>query len=177
MEQSLQKGRVIIVDDEPSISFSLAKIFAMAGYKTEAFTRPVDALDAAQGFEPDLLITDVMMPGMSGIQLAIALTSSIPECKVLLVSAHANTADLVKDAQQDGHEFLLVGKPIHPPELLQIAQKLLAGAEPEVATLLESRRCAGQAESSARPVLKGKLLESEMLAERAAGDTKKQFVD
>jgi CheY-like chemotaxis protein len=67
---------------------------------------------------PALLISDVMMPGMTGIELAIHFRKTRPECRVLLFSGHAATADLLKEARAEGHDFDLLSKPIHPADLL-----------------------------------------------------------
>ncbi len=69
--------------------------------------------------EPDLLITDVSMPGMSGIDLAIEMKMVYPRCKTLLFSGQASTADLLEKARQDGHDFVLLQKPTHPADLLR----------------------------------------------------------
>jgi len=67
---------------------------------------------------PELLLTDVAMPGMNGIDLAIAVRKAIPECRVLLFSGQATTAGLLADAHEAGHDFTTLQKPLHPKELL-----------------------------------------------------------
>ena len=58
------------------------------------------------------------MPGMSGIELAIQFRKNFPQCKVLLFSGQAATANLLEDARSDGYEFEVLAKPIHPADLL-----------------------------------------------------------
>jgi CheY-like chemotaxis protein len=58
------------------------------------------------------------MPGMTGIEVAIAVRRKLPNCKILLFSGQAATADLLEQAQTHGHEFEIVAKPIHPTDLL-----------------------------------------------------------
>jgi DNA-binding response OmpR family regulator len=65
-----------------------------------------------------MLLSDVMMPGLSGIEAAIEIFKSIPECKVLLFSGQAGTAELLDDARVRGHKFEILHKPVHPHELL-----------------------------------------------------------
>ena len=125
IDQDNRHNRVIVVDDEPVISSTLQKIFQRAGYDTRAFTNPFNALEAVHEFRPHVLVTDVMMPQLSGIDLAAAINQLVPSCKVLLVSGHANTIDLLTAAEAAGHDFLLLAKPVRPPELLQIVHQLL----------------------------------------------------
>ncbi len=110
--------RVFVVDDEPAIAFTLAAILRLNGYDAESFVNPLEALEAIAANLPDLLISDVMMPEMSGVDLAVRLKEECPTCKVLLFSGQAETADLLKAARENGHDFELLPKPVHPAELL-----------------------------------------------------------
>lgn len=110
---------VYVVDDERVIAETLAMILTQAGLKAVAFEGPNQALTAAaEGSPPDLLISDVVMPGMSGIQLAIKVQQAYPDCKVLLFSGQAATADLLEDAKRQGYNFEVLSKPVHPSDLL-----------------------------------------------------------
>jgi CheY-like chemotaxis protein len=107
-----------VVDDERLIASTLAAILKNSGFAAVAYTNPLEALKAAESEAPALLISDVMMPEMTGIELAVRLKSLHPTCKVLLFSGQAATADLLQTARQDGHDFVLLQKPIHPKDLL-----------------------------------------------------------
>jgi CheY-like chemotaxis protein len=107
-----------VVDDERLIASTLAAILKNSGFAAVAYTNPLEALKAAESETPALLISDVMMPEMTGIELAVRLKSLHPTCKVLLFSGQAATADLLQTARQDGHDFVLLQKPIHPKDLL-----------------------------------------------------------
>ena len=106
--------RVFVVDDEPVIASTLAAILKLYGYCAKAFTSPLEALAAARSTAPDLLISDVAMPGTSGIDIAIQMKAQHPNCKILLFSRHAHTQDLIEDARSQGHDFQMLEKPIHP---------------------------------------------------------------
>jgi DNA-binding response OmpR family regulator len=110
--------RVFVVDDEHVIAFTLAAILNMHGFSAEPFTRPLEALAASRSDIPDLLISDVAMPGFSGIDLAIQMRAQHPKCKILLFSGQAATLDLLADARNQGHDFHLLQKPVHPSDLL-----------------------------------------------------------
>jgi RNA polymerase sigma factor for flagellar operon FliA len=109
--------RIFVVDDEHVIASSLAAILNMNGYSARSFTRPLEALIAAPSDTPDLLISDVAMPGFSGIDLAIQMRAQHPKCKMLLFSGQAATLGLLANARNQGHEFHVLSKPIHPTEL------------------------------------------------------------
>jgi DNA-binding response OmpR family regulator len=76
-------------------------------------------LSAAAEESPDLLITDVIMPDMNGVDLAIHFKNLYPRCKILLFSAAASTLDLLDDARLRGYDFELLDKPLHPVKLLE----------------------------------------------------------
>jgi DNA-binding NtrC family response regulator len=109
---------VFVVDDESVIAQTLATILNRAGFQATAFDHPAKAIAARAELLPDLLISDVVMPGMSGIELAIEFRKAQPECKVLLFSGQAGTADLLERAREQGYDFDLLSKPIHPADLL-----------------------------------------------------------
>ena len=88
------------------------------GFHATSFTDLLKALQAAHTGSPDLLISDVVMPQMSGIDLAIQLGDVCPGCKVLLFSGQAATAGLLEEAGAKGHRFGILMKPVHPADLL-----------------------------------------------------------
>jgi DNA-binding NtrC family response regulator len=119
VDQSLKGYSVFVVDDESVISSTLAAILQNQGFDAKPFTEPLEALRAACAEAPDLLITDVMMPQFSGIDLAIQVKKHCPDCKVLLFSGQAVTAPLLESARLNGHKFELLSKPVHPSDLLK----------------------------------------------------------
>jgi len=116
--------RVFVVDDERVISHTLATILRLNGLAAESFHLARAALDAAISTPPDLLVSDVLMPGMTGVELAIKVKTLHPPCKVLLFSAQAHTKTLMSRKQQEEHQFVLFAKPIHPLQLLDAIRDL-----------------------------------------------------
>ena len=77
------------------------------------------AIHAALEFEPEVLITDVVMPGMNGLERASHIRSLFPRCKVLLISGRSVAADLVLKTHVLDEGFELLAKPVHPDDLLE----------------------------------------------------------
>jgi DNA-binding NtrC family response regulator len=118
MKTGQKPQRVFVVDDEPMIAWSLAEILRKSGFDATAFTNPQDALRTAESDLPDLLLSDVLMPQLSGVELAIRVRQLCPVCKVLLMSGHAATRDILDEANGNGRRFDLLTKPVHPEVLI-----------------------------------------------------------
>jgi DNA-binding response OmpR family regulator len=116
-EEAYRPG-VIVVDDETNIADTLTEILSRSGYAAVAAYDADSALETALLMPPEILITDVMLPGMNGIDLAIQVRRIFPDCKVFLISGQAATTDLLAAATRAGHAFELLGKPLHPLDLL-----------------------------------------------------------
>ena len=118
-QSSLQERRILVVDDERLLSETTAAILTRAGFKTMVAYDGFSALEKAAKFRPEFLLTDIMMPAMNGVQLAIALTKMSPGIKILLVSGQAGISDILEESRQQGFEFPLLAKPIHPLRLIE----------------------------------------------------------
>jgi DNA-binding response OmpR family regulator len=126
----------MVVDDESSIADTLAEILSRSGYSAVAAYDGDSALESALLTPPEMLITDVVLPGMSGIDLAITVKRIFPDCKIILFSGQASTADLLAAANRDGHQFVLLSKPIHPADLLSRIADNLKHRKPQPAAAL-----------------------------------------
>ena len=102
------------------------KVKLSAGYSEG--TSPKAA--AARTKAPDLLISDITMPGISGIELAIKVKELYPKCKILLFSGHPASLALLEDARTQGHDFCLLLKPVPPGEFLSEIRRMVEGAVP-----------------------------------------------
>jgi len=78
--QNDNNHRIFVVDDEEVIVETLAIILRNSGFDATPFTEPLKALEASRSHSPDLLISDVVMPEINGIELAIQLLQICPEC-------------------------------------------------------------------------------------------------
>ena len=117
---------LLVVDDEQRIADTLALILESKGYRVTVAYEAASALAVCRSTPPDLVISDVMMPGMNGVELAVTLRHEFPKCKVLLFSGQAATADILEHAREHGYEFDLLAKPVHPEELLRKLEEMLS---------------------------------------------------
>jgi DNA-binding NtrC family response regulator len=118
------RPRVFVVDDEMDIAKLLVVILQMNSFDAVPFVDPQAALEAARAEAPDYLIADIVMPEMTGIELAIAIKSGIPTCKILLFSGKLGALELINHASEAGHIFPMVEKPIHPTKLIEAIRDL-----------------------------------------------------
>src|SRR5277367_2277582 len=92
-ETGAPKPVVLVVDDEAVIADTLAVILEQSGFMAMVAYDGRSALEMADLIPPDLLLTDVVMPGMSGVDLAITVRQTLPNCKILLFSGQSATVD------------------------------------------------------------------------------------
>lgn len=118
MTNGSTKPKVLVADDEQVIANTLAIILNHAGFEARAVYSGENALETIDAFQPNMLISDVIMTGMTGIEAAIQIREKLPACKILLFSGQAATADLLEKARSQGHEFEILAKPVHPTDLL-----------------------------------------------------------
>lgn len=122
----MKSPSILIVDDEKSIADTLAMIMQDAGYSARAAYDGAAALSMSREQAPDLIITDVLMPGMSGVDLAVTTQREFPNCRILLFSGQAASADMLQSARSRGHDFELLAKPVDLDELLQRLTEMFA---------------------------------------------------
>jgi len=115
--------KIIVVDDEPIIADTLVNILRGEGYDAfavstgESAIRLVKMMDPAR---PDVLVSDVIMPGMNGVETAKELLKLVPGCRIILFSGHAESSALVARARAEGYCFKVLPKPVNPDLLLEI---------------------------------------------------------
>ncbi|HUX28629.1 MAG TPA: response regulator [Terracidiphilus sp.] len=118
MSNNAVKPKVLVADDERVIADTLAMILNQSGFEARAVYSGEKAFDLATTFQPDMLISDVIMADLNGIEAAIRIRALLPRIKILLFSGQAATADLLEKARTRGYEFEILAKPVHPQDLL-----------------------------------------------------------
>lgn len=122
---------VFVVDDEKAIADTLAVILRRAGFATEVFYTPTEALRRTQACTPDLLLTDVLMPDLDGYSLAYAVKRKCPNCQIVLISGNVTSAQYRCLSAEDAAigDIVVLAKPIAPATLIAHIRSLLPGSE------------------------------------------------
>ena len=108
------------------IADTLAAILNQAGFEARAVYTSTKALEVARSFQPDVLVSDVIMSGVDGIESAIRIKALLPDIRVFLLSGQTATAELLERRDAAGHGFEILTKPLHPRELMSRLRECLA---------------------------------------------------
>jgi DNA-binding response OmpR family regulator len=114
-----KKTTVLVVDDEHLIADTMTEILKRSGFHALCAYDGLSGLEMALEITPDVVLTDVVMPNMNGVQLAIAIRKALPSVEIILLSGQAIINDLVERGRNQGYSFELLAKPIHPEKLLR----------------------------------------------------------
>jgi len=127
---------IYIVGDEILVDDSLAAIFRRNGLRAVPFTDPRRALWQTRRIRPQLLLVDLAMPVMSGVDLAIAMSEVAPNCRVLFFGS-PQAQRLLDRVRGQGYSFESASKPINPRNLLAKCNRLaIQRMDPFVSSVL-----------------------------------------
>jgi DNA-binding NtrC family response regulator len=121
---SQANGRVLVVDDEASARSALTELLREEGYEVQSAADGYKALGRIDGWEPDVVITDVKMPALGGIELMTKLRERLPEVAVIVMTAYGSVEGAVEAMHLGADDYL--GKPVHLPQLLVVLRRVLA---------------------------------------------------
>lgn len=116
--QNTLQAKVLVVDDERLLADTTGAILRRAGYDVKIAYDGFDAVEFVHSFGPDYVLTDILMPGMNGVELAIAVKRLSPSTRVVLFSGQAGIYDILEESRAKGFEFPLLAKPVHPFKLI-----------------------------------------------------------
>ncbi len=119
--------RVLIADDEQVIADSLAEILAQYGYPTTAAYTGAMAVELARSFRPDVIISDVVMPGMNGFEAGRLIRQMFPSCRIILFSGQALMPEILDAFKSERLGFEILSKPVQPKVLLAYLSGAVAG--------------------------------------------------
>ncbi|HEX9398989.1 MAG TPA: sigma-54 dependent transcriptional regulator [Anaeromyxobacter sp.] len=143
MSSSTPQARVLVVDDEKLIRWSVAERLQRDGYEVLSAESGEQALEIIAATPPDLMLLDVRLPGIDGVQTLQRALSLHPELAVLMMSAHS-TVDIAVDAMKHGAVDFLV-KPFPFQALDAAVERAIASARTrrQITTLTNDKRTAG----------------------------------
>lgn len=115
--------RVVVIDDDPDVlSYTATVLRKRAGCEVVALGDPAEAPDLVTRFDPDVVVTDIQMPGMTGLELLALLRSRSPALAVVVMTAHVSVDYAVAALRQQADEFLT--KPVPGADLVDVVQRL-----------------------------------------------------
>ncbi len=141
-EEVLMKGKILVVDDEPTARRSWRDILRLEGYHVEVAADGKAALEAMEKTEFDIVLLDLKMPGMSGVEVLRAASKLYPDTQIIVLTAHGSLDSAIEALRQGAHDYLL--KPASPEDVLDS----VAGALAIRAEAQHKRLLLGQIESS-----------------------------
>ncbi|MCU1430343.1 MAG: Two-component system response regulator MprA [Actinomycetia bacterium] len=121
-------NRVLVADDDRAIRASLVRALELEGYSVVAVADGAAALDAARTEPPDVLVLDVMMPGIDGLTVCRVLRAERDRTPILMLTARTETSDRVAGLDAGADDYL--PKPFELDELLARLRALLRRANP-----------------------------------------------
>lgn len=126
--------KLLVVDDDPAISEMLTLVLQSEGFETVAITDGAEAVAAAEREQPDLILLDLMLPGMNGIDICreIRKTSFVP---IVMLTAKTDTVDVVLGLESGADDY--VNKPFKPKELIARIRARLRRIEETPSELIE----------------------------------------
>ncbi len=110
------KGRVVIFDDEPNMGRILVKTLGIEGFEARSFTNPAEGLEALGRLQPDVLLTDMRMPEMTGLQVLARMREGFPDVPVLVLTAYGTVEGAVEAMLAGAYNYIT--KPFEPGNLL-----------------------------------------------------------
>ena len=129
MMNDIVPKKILVVDDEEEILIHLGSILKRANYEVTTAKNGKEALELARNIKPDLVILDILMPGISGGEVAHTL-SKIPSTQntPIIFLSGLNTPEDAEIIREKTGNYRVLGKPITGQEVLDTVSKVLAGA-------------------------------------------------
>jgi two-component system, OmpR family, response regulator ResD len=122
------RGSILVVDDEPVITDVVSRYLERAGYSTRVAADGFEALQLAGDATPDLVVLDLLLPGLDGLAVMRELHESRPT-RVILLTAKGEASDRITGLQRGADDYVV--KPFSPAELVARVDAVMRRAEPE----------------------------------------------
>ncbi len=121
--------KILVVDDEKEFASTLAERLSMRGLDVKIALGGETALEMMASDPPEVMLLDVLMPGMGGLEVLRKTRSSHPNTKVILLTGHGSTRDGMEGMRQGACDYLM--KPVKIEELMAKLEEAVTGADTE----------------------------------------------
>ena len=118
------KDRILLIEDDPGITITLQRLLAGEGHEVVVEKRGDSGLARANAENFDVVLCDLKLPGLSGLDLVRELQAAKPRLPIILMTAHGTTETAIEATKRGAFDYLL--KPFEMPELLEVVSKALA---------------------------------------------------
>lgn len=119
--------KILVVEDEAVVLHTLVLILKQHGYEVKAARDGTEAMTAGPIFHPDILLCDINLPDIDGIQIALNLRKELGHLRVVLLSGEISSAELLEEAKKQGYQFEVLAKPTEPQQLLRVLDSNFGG--------------------------------------------------
>jgi DNA-binding NtrC family response regulator len=120
----MNNAKVLLIEDDPGIVMTLRRVLVEEGHQVIVETRGDAGLRRAQGGNFEVVITDMKLPGMNGLEIVRELHQAQPRLPIILITAHGTTESAIEATKAGAYEYLL--KPFDVPEMIQLVEKAAA---------------------------------------------------
>ena len=156
IEETFRKSknhRILIIDDEEAMGRILTRSLELDDFEAVSYTNPIEALDAVQDYQPDVILTDFRMPEMNGREVLVQIKKTRPDIPVLIMTAHGKIEDAVTLLQEGAFNYLT--KPFQHEDLVHQIRRAIEHRhlEEEIESLshssvheLEARKIVGSSQ-------------------------------
>jgi len=117
----MSKGNILLIEDDPGIAMTLRRVLCDEGNEVVVDTRGDNGLKKAQNGSFEVVITDMKLPGLNGLDLVRQLHESHPRLPIILITAHGTTETAIEATKAGAYDYLV--KPFDIPEMLQLVEK------------------------------------------------------
>ena len=118
-----QAGTILLIEDDPGIVVTLRRVLSDEGHSVKVEKRGDAGLALAKQDSFDVVITDMRLPGLGGLELVRELHEAKPHLPIILMTAHGTTETAIEATKSGAYDYLL--KPFDIPEFIELVEKAL----------------------------------------------------
>src|SRR5215470_17844382 len=121
-----QRSKVLLIEDDQGIVVTLRRLLTEEGHQVEIETRGDTGLERARTKPFDVVITDMKLPGLNGLEVVRQLHSARPRLPIILITAHGTTETAIEATKSGAYDYLV--KPFEMPELIELVEHAVASS-------------------------------------------------